>query len=226
MKGLIFGTVSLLAFASAIAVPAAAPEAEVASSPVEDRSLFELWVHLHFPPFYPSHPSSTDTPQYPGYKPYKYKVHCPGKPVHDKYLCEKKPDKDNDNEPSHLGWKGYDQQDYEYYLDYGYDNDKYDFKEYKSEPKPKEVCLAGYKGYQSICPVYEPEKYKFPQGWEYKYKQWYISPSYKVLAWLEITLSFLKKAHYWEPPYGYKWICYEDGKGGYDVKVCLLFILS
>ena len=222
MKNLLFGAAYLLSFASAIAVPADAPNADVATAPVEERTFFKLWVRLSFLPssLYFSGLMPNYHLQNPGYKPYKYKVYSPGKPAHDKYLCEK-PGKDN--EPSYLGWKGDDQKDFEWYLSVGNGDDQYGYNEYtggyKPDPKPKEVCLAGPKGYESICPVYEPAKYKFPLGWEYKYKQWYISPIYKILAWLEITLSFLKKVHYWQPPMGYKWICYEDGKGGYDVKV-------
>ena len=222
MKSILYGTVSLLSFASAIAVPADTPKAQVATSPVEERTLFKLWVRLTFlffniyvSPLIPDHRF-----QNPGYKPYKYKLYCPGKPAHDKYLCEKP---GNDNEPSYLGWKGDGQEDFQWYLSIGNGDDQYGYNEYtggnKPDPKPKEVCLAGPKGYESICPVYEPSKYKFPLGWEYKYKAWYITPIYKILAWLEITLSFLKQVHYWQAPKGYKWICYEDGKGGYDVKV-------
>lgn len=48
MKITLYGAVSLLSFASAIAVPADTSKAEVATSPVEERTLFKLWVHLPF----------------------------------------------------------------------------------------------------------------------------------------------------------------------------------
>ena len=215
MKGLFYGTVHLLAIASAIAVPASAPEAEKAVAPVEERNLFNLWVYpLHFLRQYLANHSKN-----PGYKPYKYKLYCPGKPAHQKYLCEKP---SPDGYPSYLGYQSPDQKDFQYYLYPGLGS-YYGYNEYTGgntpNPKPREVCLAGPQGYEYISPVYNPPTYKFPEGWTYKYKQWVISPIYKILVWLEITLSYFKQVHYWQPPQGYKWICYDDGKGGYDVKV-------
>ncbi|KAL8798760.1 MAG: hypothetical protein Q9200_007703 [Gallowayella weberi] len=80
MKSLFVGALSLLTITSTLAAPTSETNLDAPVSGVEERTFFNLWK--------------------PGYKPYKYKIYCPAKPCHDKYLCEK-PGKDD--EPSHLG---------------------------------------------------------------------------------------------------------------------------
>ncbi|KAL8718175.1 MAG: hypothetical protein Q9181_008233 [Wetmoreana brouardii] len=191
MKAILFGALSLLTVTSTLAAPAGEAELSSGVNSVEERDFFNLWN--------------------PGKKPYKYKFECVGKPVHDKYLCEK-PGKDG--EPSHLGYKQ-SQKDYQFYLSPGQDN-HYKYKDYDDD---RDVCLAGPYGYEYICPVKEPPKYHFPKDWDCKYDKWWISPIYKVIDWWKITLEFFKEKKYWDlKDYGWKWVCYEDGKGGWDVK--------
>lgn len=60
MKNLLYGTVSLVALASAIAVPASAPKADLVTSPVEERGVFQLFVipppNIPLTPLYPLSP--------------------------------------------------------------------------------------------------------------------------------------------------------------------------
>ncbi|KAL8680876.1 MAG: hypothetical protein Q9186_002941, partial [Xanthomendoza sp. 1 TL-2023] len=197
MKSLLIGALSLLSITSTLAAPTSEASLEAPVSLVEERNLFNLWK--------------------PGYKPYKYKIYCPAKPCHHKYLCEK-PGKDD--EPSHLGHTSPTQTDFQFYLSEGATDNNYKYIDY-TDPT-RSISLAGPQGYQHICPIKEPPKHHFPQGWTCKYDKWWIGPVYdKFQKWVAITLEFFKVVRYWElkgEEEGWKWVVHGDGKGGWDVK--------
>ncbi|KAI4240015.1 MAG: hypothetical protein L6R40_005357 [Gallowayella cf. fulva] len=194
MKTFLFGALSLLFVTLGLAAPAGEAEVNAPVSAVEERTFFNLWK--------------------PGYKPYKFKIYCPAKPCHDKYLCEK-PGKDD--EPSHLGYTSATQSDFQFYLADGATDDEYKYVDYNDQSRT--ISLAGPPEYHNICPVKEPPKYDFPNGWDCKYDKWWISPVYsKFQKWWQITIEFFKIVRYWELKEGWKWIVHGDGKGGWDVK--------
>ncbi|KAL9596350.1 MAG: hypothetical protein Q9219_005867 [cf. Caloplaca sp. 3 TL-2023] len=198
MKGFLHGALCILTATSALAAPTNDAQNDGALTSVNERGFFNLWK--------------------PGYKPYKFKIYCPAKPCHDKYLCEK-PGKDG--EPSHLGYTSATQSDFQFYLDQGADADDYKYVDYTDTSRT--VSLAGpfteNNGYKHVCPVKEPPKYPFPKGWSCKYDKWWIGPAYdKFQKWWEITIEFFKVVRYWELKDGWKWAVHGDGKGGWDVK--------
>ncbi|KAL8802434.1 MAG: hypothetical protein Q9182_003802 [Xanthomendoza sp. 2 TL-2023] len=197
MKSLFAGALSLLTITSTLAAPTSETGLNAPVSEVEERTFFNLWK--------------------PGYKPYKYKIYCPAKPCHDKYLCEK-PGKDD--EPSHLGYTSPTQTDFQFYLSEGSSPTTYKYTDYTDPTRT--VSLAGPPDYHHICPIKEPPTHHFPSGWTCQYDKWWISPVYdKFQQWRAITLEFFKVVRYWElNEDGWKWVVHGDGKGGWDVKVC------
>ncbi|KAI4255467.1 MAG: hypothetical protein LQ352_002560 [Teloschistes flavicans] len=108
------------------------------------------------------------------------------------------------------------QSDFQFSLSPGSGNN-YNYNDYNDQSRS--ICLAGPEGWEYVCPVKNPPKYPFPQGWDCKYDEWWISPIYKIIQWWQITLEFFKELKYWDiSQWGWKWICYDDGKGGWDVK--------
>ena len=74
-------------------------------------------------------------------------------------------------------------------------------------------------GLLNICPI---NKSKIPSSWiVVDINAYVVTPLFQVLALVDLTLSFFQQQHYWQPPTGYQWICYPDGKGGYNVGVSI-----
>ncbi|KAI4127715.1 MAG: hypothetical protein LQ347_004490 [Umbilicaria vellea] len=196
MKSLIYSAIALISVTSTFAAPAAEPVTEL-----EKRT--SAWQ-----------PGNT--------QPWKMQCYCPSHPVvHQKNLCTK---------PGPLaavdlilgvnvGLAA--EVDLLVSLDLGINANVYAFDVLDLQAKllaDVQLELAGpTSGLLDICLLNQITA-KIPSTWVVvDLKAFVVTPIFQIFALVDLTLSFFKQQHFWQPPKGYQWICYPDGKGGYNV---------